>query len=107
MPELSRFVGIVIAMYYRDHGPAHFHAIYGDYEVTVEIESGRVNGEFPKRALAHVYEWKSYIELNCLRPGRWRDPAVRCRVLIRWSEIYAATHHRGSLHHRPHGLASF
>ncbi len=58
MPELSRFLGIVIAMYYREHGPAHFHAIYGGAEITVEIESGRVNGEFPKRALAHVMEWR-------------------------------------------------
>ena len=58
MPELSRFLGIVIAMYYRDHGPAHFHAIYGDFEVAVEIESGHVNGNFPKRALTHVLEWK-------------------------------------------------
>ena len=41
MPELSRFLGIVIAMYYREHGPAHFHAIYGDVEVTAEIETGR------------------------------------------------------------------
>ena len=45
-------------MYYRDHGPAHFHAVYGNFEVTIEIESGRVNGEFPKRALSHVLEWK-------------------------------------------------
>ena len=58
MPELSRFLGIVIAMYYRDHGPPHFHAIYGDFEITVEIESGEVNGEFPKRALSHVQEWR-------------------------------------------------
>jgi len=50
-------------MYYRDHGPAHFHAIYGDFEITVEIESGRVNGEFPKRALTHVLEWK---DLHCV-----------------------------------------
>ncbi|MBK6974486.1 MAG: DUF4160 domain-containing protein [Sterolibacteriaceae bacterium] len=50
MPELSRFLGIVIAMYYRDHAPPHFHAIYGDFEVTIEIESSKVNGEFPKRA---------------------------------------------------------
>jgi hypothetical protein len=58
MPELCRFLGIVIAMYYRDHGPPHFHAIYGDFEITVEIESGKVNGEFPKRALSHVQEWR-------------------------------------------------
>ena len=36
MPEISRFLGIVITMYYREHGPAHFHAIYGEFEVTVE-----------------------------------------------------------------------
>lgn len=58
MLELSRFLGIVIAIYYRDHGPAHFHAIYGDIEITVEIESGRINGDFPKRALSHVMEWR-------------------------------------------------
>lgn len=56
MPELSRFLGIVVAMYYRDHGPAHFHAIYGEFEVTVEVESGKINGQFPKRALAHIQE---------------------------------------------------
>ena len=53
MPELSRFLGIVIAMYYRDHNPPHFHAVYGGFEITVEIATGKVNGEFPKRALAH------------------------------------------------------
>jgi hypothetical protein len=57
MPEISRFLGIVIAMYYREHGPPHFHAIYGDFEVTVEIETGRVNGILPKRAQSHVLEW--------------------------------------------------
>ena len=59
MPELSRFLGIVIAMYYRDHAPPHFHAIYGDFEITIEITSSQVNGDFPKRALAHVLEWRT------------------------------------------------
>ena len=58
MPELSRFLGIVIAMYYRDHAPPHFHAYYGNYDITVVIDSGQVNGEFPHRALAHVQEWR-------------------------------------------------
>ena len=57
MPEISRFLGIVIAMYYRDHEPPHFHALYGDYEVTVVISTGEVNGDFPKRALTQVKEW--------------------------------------------------
>jgi hypothetical protein len=58
VPELSRFLGIVIAMYYRDHAPPHFHAIYGSHEITMEVESGRVTGFFPARALAHVHEWR-------------------------------------------------
>ncbi len=58
MPELSRFLGIIIAMYYRDHGPPHFHAIYGEYEATINIATGAVTGELPKRALNHVQEWR-------------------------------------------------
>jgi hypothetical protein len=58
MPELCRFLGIVVAMYYRDHGPPHFHAIYGGFEVTIEIETGNVQGDFPPRALSHVQEWR-------------------------------------------------
>jgi len=44
-------------MFYRDHVPPHFHATYGEYEVTVEIETGVVHGRFPKRALRLVLEW--------------------------------------------------
>ena len=57
MPEICRFLGISIYMYYRDHAPSHFHAQYGDYEVTVGLESGVVEGKFPKRALRAVLEW--------------------------------------------------
>ena len=57
VPELCRFLGIVIGMFYREHGPAHFHAVYGEFDITVEIESGIVNGKFPQRALTHVLEW--------------------------------------------------
>jgi len=44
-------------MYYREHSPAHFHAEYGGYTVIVEIESGVVQGKFPRRALSAVLEW--------------------------------------------------
>jgi len=57
MPEISRFLGIVIGMFYREHKPAHFHATYGEYQITVEIETGVVYGDFPKRALRLVMEW--------------------------------------------------
>ncbi|NCD33984.1 MAG: DUF4160 domain-containing protein [Spartobacteria bacterium] len=57
MPELARFLGIVIGIFPREHPPAHIHAVYGDYQITVEIERGIVRGEFPKRALKLVLEW--------------------------------------------------
>ena len=57
MPEISRFLGIVVYMYWGDHPAPHFHAMYGKYEVLVEIETGVVRGEFPKRALRAVLDW--------------------------------------------------
>jgi hypothetical protein len=57
MPEISRFLGIAIAMYYGDHAPPHFHARYGDYEITVEIDTTVVSGRFPPRALRLVMTW--------------------------------------------------
>ena len=57
MPVISRFLGIVIAMYWDDHSPPHFHAKYGSYEVTVNILTGVIEGKFPKRALRHVFDW--------------------------------------------------
>ena len=59
MPELSRFLGIVICMYYREHAPPYFHAEYGEFEITVEIHTGVVTGKFPRRALRLVLEWYS------------------------------------------------
>jgi hypothetical protein len=57
MPEISRFLGIVIKMYYREHGAAHFHAMYNEYQIVVYLETGVVEGTFPKRALRSVLEW--------------------------------------------------
>ena len=57
MPEISRFLGIVIFMNFNEHNPPHFHARYSDFEITVEINSGIVEGKFPKRALNIVLEW--------------------------------------------------
>ncbi|MCP4114093.1 MAG: DUF4160 domain-containing protein [Desulfobacteraceae bacterium] len=57
MPIISRFLGIIIVMYWQDHAPPHFHAKYGGYEISVDIHTGLVAGRFPKRALRHVLEW--------------------------------------------------
>jgi hypothetical protein len=51
VPVISRFLGIVIAMFYNDHDPPHFHAKYGEYEIRVAIETGEImSGSFPRRA---------------------------------------------------------
>jgi hypothetical protein len=55
MPIVSRFLGIVISMYWNDHSPPHFHAKYGSYEIEVGIETGVVEGKLPRRALQHVH----------------------------------------------------
>lgn len=56
VPELSRFLGIVVRMYYRDHFPPHFHARYGN-SMVVQLDSWVVEGRFPPRALRLVLEW--------------------------------------------------
>ena len=60
MPEVSRFYGITIRFYYRDHPPTHFHAFYGDHEALIEIETGEVNrGHLPRSARELVERWRS------------------------------------------------
>jgi len=57
MPRISQFYGIAVYMYYRDHAPPHFHAIYGEYEAEVEIASAALlEGKLPRRAKALVRE---------------------------------------------------
>ena len=58
MPEISRFFGIVIAMYYDDHAPPHFHVRYGEHKAIMAIDGlGTVEGYLPPRALGLVTEW--------------------------------------------------
>ena len=58
MPEISRFFGIVIRMYFDDHNPPHFHATYAGNESKVGIEPIAVlDGALPNRAASMVFEW--------------------------------------------------
>lgn len=58
VPTISTFYGIVIQMFWNDHAPPHFHALYGEHEVLLEIGTlGVMRGSFPRRALALVLEW--------------------------------------------------
>lgn len=61
-PQISRFFGISIYMYAKDHYPAHFHAIYGEEEAMIDIKSRNIiKGELSNRALKLIQEW---VELN-------------------------------------------
>ena len=58
MPCISEFYGIFIYMYYHDHAPAHFHAIYAEHEAVIEVETGNIRrGSLPRRAASLVSEW--------------------------------------------------
>lgn len=60
MPEISRFYGIVIQIYYGDHPPPHFHALYAGHTAKIDINALMViDGHLPGRALGLVIEWAS------------------------------------------------
>ena len=68
MPEISRFFGIIIAMFYDEHNPPHFHARYGHAQAAIEIATLRVlEGGLPPRALGLVIEWASQHQEALLR----------------------------------------
>ena len=71
MPQISMFYGIVIYMYYNDHAPPHFHAIYGEYEALIQILPFEVlRGNLPKRAMLLVKEWVEQNVSNLMK--NWR-----------------------------------
>lgn len=59
MPEITRFYGIVIKIFLtKDHNPPHFHAIYGEYNGSFEIETAEmIEGDLPKKAQSMIKEW--------------------------------------------------
>ena len=67
MPVIARFYGIVIKMYFREHGVPHFHAIYGEYMGVLEIETLEIiEGDLPGRAARMVKEWASKYQRDLL-----------------------------------------
>ena len=58
MPTLSEFYGLIIRMYWNDHAPPHFHAIYAEFEANYRIDTLEIiRGSLPRRAHALVLEW--------------------------------------------------
>ena len=58
MPEISRFLGIIISMLYGDHNPPHFHVKYAEYKAVFDITNLKmIEGKLPNRVLSLVLEW--------------------------------------------------
>lgn len=74
MPEISRFYGIIIRMFYNDHPPPHFHALYGEHELIVGVSPIVVlAGTAPARVRSMVLEWAALHQQQLL------DDWERCR----------------------------
>ena len=58
MPQISYFLGVIIRMFYREHNPPHFHAVYADFEGIIDIEKNEIiGGELPSSVLEIATEW--------------------------------------------------
>jgi Domain of unknown function (DUF4160) len=76
MPEIVRFYGIIIKVFFGDHPPPHFHAVYGEYNALISIESLEIiEGDLPKRAQKLVIEWASLYQQDLLE--MWKSQEFR------------------------------
>jgi len=67
MPEICRFFGIVVKMFFGDHSPPHFHAYYGDHEALIDIRNLSIfAGRLPPRAIGLVMEWANIYQKELL-----------------------------------------
>jgi len=67
MPEITRFYGIISKMFFGDHAPPHFHAVYGEYNALISIESLEIIEEdLPSRAEKMVLEWATLYQQDLL-----------------------------------------
>lgn len=72
MPEISRFFGIIIQMYFNEHNPPHFHVRYNKYRAQIDIETlGMIEGYLPPKVFALVAEWASIYKRELRK--NWSD----------------------------------
>ena len=69
MPEISKFFGIIVSLYWRDHNPPHIHFTYGEYECSISVLDRVVDGKAPSKVIAKVNEWMDLHEDEIL--SRW------------------------------------
>ena len=89
MPTISQFYGIMIRMYFGDHGPPNFHPRYGNFEASIDIRSLEIlRGTLPHRALSLMIEWarihREEFSENWRLVEELRQPkgSTRCRKII-------------------------
>lgn len=67
MPEVTRFYGIVVKLFFGDHPPPHFHVVYGEYNALFNIETlEMIEGDLPNRASKMVVEWATRYQTELL-----------------------------------------
>ena len=68
MPVIARFYGILIKMYFKEHGVPQFHAIYAEYNGVFDIQTlEMIEGDLPNRALRLIREWAQHYQADLLR----------------------------------------
>ena len=86
MPQISFFLGIVIRMFYRDHNPPHFHAVYAEYEGLIDINKLElIGGSLPPRVLGLVIEWTALHQQELLdnwNKARLQEPLQQIAPLV-------------------------
>ena len=86
MPEISRFLGIVIRMFASEHNPPHFHAIYNEFEAQFSIDPlDIIKGKLPSRIHGIVVEWASIHQKELLQNWnnlRDRQPTKKIKPLV-------------------------
>jgi len=76
MPEIARFYGIVIKLFFGDHPPPHFHAVYGEYVGLFNIQTLEMfEGDLPTRAKRLVFEWAETNQTELLE--MWNNQEFR------------------------------
>lgn len=80
MPQISYFLGVIIRMFYRDHNPPHFHAVYGDFEGIIDIDKNElIGGNLPPRVLGLVTEWTALHQKELME--NWERARKKERLL--------------------------
>lgn len=76
MPVIARFYGIVIKMFFNDHLPPHFHAVYGEYNAVFDINTLELyEGDLPSRARKLTVEWATQYKSELLE--MWNSQQIR------------------------------